>query len=198
MTLVLLFAAAFLAGSVPFAVIASRLFGLEDPRSYGSGNPGATNVLRSGNKGAAVVTLIGDCAKGWLVVVATASAGFSPALAATAGLFALLGHIFSVFLRFKGGKGVATALGVLVGISPWVALLALGAWLATALATRYSSAAALCAAAMAPIATLVILPDSGVFGATLAMSGLLVWRHRDNIARLRSGTESKIGGSKKS
>lgn len=196
MTLALLFVVAFLAGSVPFAIIASRLFGLQDPRSYGSGNPGATNVLRSGNKGAAIVTLIGDCAKGWIVVVATAAAGFSPSVAATAGAFALLGHVFSVFLRFKGGKGVATALGVLFGIHLGIALLALATWLAIAFTTRYSSAAALCAAAVAPVSAVMLSPDAGVFGATLAMSALLVWRHRDNITRLKNGTEPRIGGKK--
>lgn len=196
MTLALLFVAAFIAGSVPFAIIASRLFGLQDPRTYGSGNPGATNVLRSGNKGAAIVTLIGDCAKGWIVVLITVAAGFSPGVAATAGAFALLGHVFSVFLRFKGGKGVATALGVLLGINPWIALLALGTWLAVAFTTRYSSAAALCAAAIAPVSAVILVPDGGVFGATLAMSALLVWRHRDNIARLKNGTEPRIGGKK--
>lgn len=196
MTLALLFVAAFIAGSVPFAIIASRLFGLQDPRTYGSGNPGATNVLRSGNKGAAIVTLIGDCAKGWIVVLISVAAGFSPGVAATAGAFALLGHVFSVFLRFKGGKGVATALGVLLGINPWIALLALGTWLAVAFTTRYSSAAALCAAAIAPVSAVILVPDGGVFGATLAMSALLVWRHRDNIARLKNGTEPRIGGKK--
>jgi glycerol-3-phosphate acyltransferase PlsY len=196
MTLVLLLAGAYLVGSVPFAIIASRLFGLEDPRKYGSGNPGATNVLRSGNKAAAVLTLIGDCAKGWVVVLVAAALGFSPGEAALAGLLALLGHIFSFFLRFKGGKGVATALGVLGGINPWIALIALITWLVVALVTRYSSAAALCAAAAAPIATLILIPEGSVFGAVLAMSGILVWRHKDNIARLKSGTEPRIGGKK--
>ena len=196
MTLVLLAVAAYLAGSIPFAVIASKLFGLEDPRKYGSGNPGATNVLRSGNKAAAIVTLVGDCAKGWAVVLVATSAGFTAGEAALAGLFALLGHIFSCFLRFKGGKGVATALGVLAGIDFWIALIALLTWAAIATATRYSSAAALSAAAAAPIATLVIIPEGGVFGAVLAMSGILVWRHRSNIARLKAGTEPRIGSRK--
>lgn len=196
MTLVLLLAAAYAVGSVPFAIISSRLFGLEDPRKYGSGNPGATNVLRSGNKAAAIVTLVGDCAKGWVVVLVAAALGFSPGEAALAGLFALLGHIFSVFLRFKGGKGVATALGVLGGIDPWIALIALLTWLGIAFATRYSSAAALAAAAAAPVSTLVLIPEGGVFGAVLAMSGILVWRHKDNIARLKNGTEPRIGGKK--
>lgn len=196
MTLVLLLAAAYAVGSVPFAIIASRLFGLEDPRKYGSGNPGATNVLRSGNKAAAIVTLIGDCAKGWVVVLVAAAIGFGPGEAALAGLFALLGHIFSFFLRFKGGKGVATALGVLGGIDPWLALIALLTWLGVAFATRYSSLAALCAAAAAPVATLILIPTVGTFGAVLAMSGILVWRHKDNITRLKNGTEPRIGGKK--
>ena len=196
MTLVLLLAGAYLVGSVPFAILSSRLFGIEDPRTYGSGNPGATNVLRSGNKAAAIVTLAGDCAKGWIVVLMAAAIGFGPGEAALAGLFALLGHIFSFFLRFKGGKGVATALGVLGGIDPWIALTALLTWLGIALVTRYSSAAALAAAAVAPIATLILIPEGGVFGAVLAMSGILVWRHKDNIARLKSGTEPRLGGKK--
>lgn len=194
MTLALLLATAYIVGSVPFAMIASRLFGLQDPRKYGSGNPGATNVLRSGNKTAAVVTLVGDCAKGWVVVLAAVAVGFGPDAAALAGLFALLGHIFSVFLRFKGGKGVATALGVLGGIDPWIALIALLTWLGVAFATRYSSLAALSAAAAAPIATMILIPTVGTFGAVLAMSGILVLRHKDNITRLKNGTEPRIGG----
>lgn len=196
MTFALLLAAAYVVGSVPFALVSSRLFRLADPRSYGSGNPGATNVLRSGNKSAAALTLLGDCAKGWVVVLTATALGCSAAEAAAAGLFALLGHIFSVFLRFKGGKGVATALGVLAGIDPWLALISALVWLGVALASRYSSAAALSAAAIAPVATLILTPERGVFGAVLAMTGILVWRHKDNIARLKNGTESRIGGGK--
>lgn len=196
MTLSLLAIAAYLLGSIPFAIIASRLFRLDDPRKYGSGNPGATNVLRSGNKGAAVVTLIGDCAKGWFAVWAAVALGFTTGEAALAGLFAFLGHVFSIFLRFKGGKGVATALGVIAGINPWIALIALTTWLVVALTTRYSSLAALGAAAIAPIAALTLSDERAVFGVLLVMSAILVFRHRDNIRKLKNGTEGKIGAKK--
>jgi acyl phosphate:glycerol-3-phosphate acyltransferase len=152
MTLLPLLLAAYLLGSIPFALVSSRLFGLADPRKYGSGNPGATNVLRSGNKAAALLTLIGDCAKGWFAVWLALRIGFDATGAALAGLAAFLGHVFSVFLRFNGGKGVATALGALLGISPWVALSALGVWFAVVFITRYSSAGALAAAAVTPAA----------------------------------------------
>jgi len=196
MTLFLLAIAAYLLGSIPFAIVASRLFRLDDPRKYGSGNPGATNVLRSGNKGAAVVTLIGDCAKGWFAVWAAVALGFSAGEAALAGLFAFLGHVFTIFLRFKGGKGVATALGVIAGINPWIALIALATWLVVALTTRYSSLAALGAAAIAPIAALTLSDERAVFGVLLVMSAILVFRHRDNIRKLKNGTEGKIGAKK--
>ncbi len=193
----LLLVAAYLLGSIPFAVITSKLFGLEDPRRYGSGNPGATNVLRSGNKGAAALTLIGDCLKGWLAVWIASRLGFTPLEAAAAGLLALLGHVFSVFLRFKGGKGVATALGVLAGVNGQVAVLCALVWLAVAFTTRYSSAAALAAAAAAPISGLMFLGPRPLVLVLLAMAVLLFWRHAANIARMRAGTEGKIGGGKK-
>lgn len=197
MTLLLLAVAAYLLGSIPFAILASRLFRLEDPRKYGSGNPGATNVLRSGNKGAAVVTLLGDCAKGWLAVWAAGALGFSAGEAAVAGLCALLGHVFSVFLRFKGGKGVATALGVIAGISFWIALAALTTWLVVAFTTRYSSLAALAAAAVAPVSALLLTDERMIFGVLLVMSAILVFRHRDNINKLKNGTEGRIGAGKR-
>lgn len=195
MTIILLLAA-YLLGSIPFAIVSSRLFGLADPREYGSGNPGATNVLRSGNKGAALVTLIGDCAKGWLAVWAAFTLGFGPAVAALAGLAAFLGHVFSLFLRGKGGKGVATALGVLAGINGWIALTALLVWIGIAAITRYSSAAALAAAAVAPVAGIVLLDDPIAIGVLLAIAAILAWRHAENIRRLRNGTEGRIGGKK--
>nr|MBL8456058.1 glycerol-3-phosphate 1-O-acyltransferase PlsY [Zoogloeaceae bacterium] len=195
MTIILLLAA-YLLGSIPFAIVSSRLFGLADPREYGSGNPGATNVLRSGNKGAALVTLIGDCAKGWLAVWAAFVLGFGPAVAALAGLAAFLGHVFSLFLRGKGGKGVATALGVLAGINGWIALTALLVWIGVAAITRYSSAAALAAAAAAPVAGIVLLDDPIAIGVLLAIAAILAWRHAENIRRLRNGTEGRIGGKK--
>lgn len=196
MSLLLLALVAFLIGSVPFAIVSSKLFRLEDPRQYGSGNPGATNVLRSGNKPAAIMTLVGDCAKGWFVVWLAAGLGFSAGEAALAGLCALLGHVFSIFLRFKGGKGVATAFGVILGISPLIALIALCTWLVTAFATRYSSVAALSAAAIAPVSSLLLINDAPVFGVFLVMAALLVWRHADNIRKLKNGTEGKIGAKK--
>ena len=140
MSVLLLLVAAYLLGSIPFALVSSRLFGLQDPRSYGSGNPGATNVLRSGNKAAAAVTLIGDCVKGWVAVSIALKLGFTAPEAALAGFAAFLGHVFTVFLRFNGGKGVATALGVLAGIDWRIALACLAAWLLIAAASRYSSA----------------------------------------------------------
>lgn len=196
MNLLLLVIAAYLIGSIPFAVVSSRLFGLADPRSYGSGNPGATNVLRSGNKAAAAVTLIGDCLKGLVVVLAAAALGFDPGAAALAGLAAFLGHVFSVFLRFKGGKGVATALGVLAGISLPIAGVALLVWAAVARGSGYSSAAALAAAASAPLTGFLLIDDTLVVGVLLAMTATLVLRHSENIRRLKNGTESKIGSKK--
>lgn len=196
MTLLLLLLAAYLLGSIPFAILSSRLFGLADPRSFGSGNPGATNVLRTGSKGAAALTLVGDCAKGWFAVWSAGALGFGVGEAAIAGLAAFLGHVFSLFLRFKGGKGVATALGVLVGIDAWIGLAALIVWLAVAFATRYSSIAALTAAAIAPLAGLIVSDEPLVFAALLAMAAILVWRHTDNIRKLKNGTEGRIGSRK--
>lgn len=196
MNLILLIVAAYLLGSVPFAIVASRLFRIEDPRRYGSGNPGATNVLRSGHRGAAAVTLIGDCAKGWFAVWAAYALGFSPAEAALAGLAALIGHVLSVFLRFRGGKGVATALGVIAGISIPVALAALAAWAVVAWTTRYSSAAALAATATAPLAGFILIDSAPVIGVLMAIAAVLVWRHADNVRNLKNGTEARIGQKK--
>ncbi len=193
MNLLLLLAGAYLLGSVPFAIVSSRLFGLADPRAYGSGNPGATNVLRSGNKAAAAVTLVGDCLKGAAAVWIAAALGFSAAEAALAGLAAFFGHVFSLFLRFNGGKGVATALGVLAGINPWLALLCLAVWLLTALLSRYSSAAALAAALVSPLAGYFLVGDGVVVGVLAVMAAVLVWRHAANIRRLLAGTEGRIG-----
>ena len=192
----LLLLGAYLIGSIPFAIVASRLFGLADPRSYGSGNPGATNVLRSGSKAAAVFTLIGDCLKGAFVVWAAGALGFEPGMAALAGLAAFLGHVFSVFLRFKGGKGVATALGVLAGISLPVAGIALLVWLAVARGSGYSSAAALAAAASAPLSGFLLLDNPLVIGVLMGRAATLVIRHSDNIRRLKAGSESRIGEKK--
>ncbi|MDK9723542.1 MAG: glycerol-3-phosphate 1-O-acyltransferase PlsY [Sterolibacteriaceae bacterium MAG5] len=187
--------AGYLLGSLPFAVIVSRAFGLADPRSFGSKNPGATNVLRSGNKLAAALTLLGDAAKGLLAMALARLIGADETGAAIAGIAAFLGHVFPVFLRFKGGKGVATALGVLAGFSGWLALACAMTWLLVAFITRYSSLAALSAAAVAPLAAWVLVGRE-VAVAVLLMSLLLVWRHKENIRKLLAGTEGRIGGKK--
>ncbi len=191
-------AGAYLLGSIPFAILMSKAFGLADPRTYGSGNPGATNVLRSGKKAAAVLTLLGDAGKGWLAVFLARSFGAHDenllTVMALAGLAAFVGHVFPVFLRFKGGKGVATALGILLAFNLLLGLAALGTWVLMALVFRYSSLAALVAAASAPVYGVVLLP-SKLLLATLVMSLLLIWRHKKNIRNLLAGTETKIGGS---
>lgn len=197
MDFLIILVCAYLMGSLPFAVIVSRCLGLSDPRQYGSGNPGATNVLRSGNKKAAALTLLGDAAKGWLVVALaqhfSATLDLHASQIAMLGLAAFLGHVYSIFLKFKGGKGVATALGVLLGLHWGLALSALAVWLAVALATRFSSLAAICAALSAPIAGWLILSDQSAQIALVPMCAVLLWRHRANIVRLLSGTESRIG-----
>ncbi len=187
----------YLIGSLPFAVIVSKAFGLADPRSFGSGNPGATNVLRTGNKAAAILTLLGDAAKGWLAMFAAAKLGAGSTAIALTGLAAFLGHLFPVFLKFKGGKGVATAVGVLLGLDGWLALGALLVWLATAFVTRYSSLAALVATAAAPALAFWLHGAVASTQMVLMMCLLLVWRHTANIKRLLAGTEGRIGSKKK-
>ena len=196
--------AAYLIGSLSFAVLVSRVMGLADPRSYGSQNPGATNVLRSGNKAAAALTLLLDGVKGWLPVWAVVRYGAAYGLAdgtlAMVALAAFAGHVWPVFFRFKGGKGVATAAGVLLGIEPVLGLATFATWLIVAYFTRYSSLAALASAVFAPayyflgnqVAWYV---DNRVLLATVIMSGVLVWRHQANIAKLMRGEESRIGKS---
>jgi acyl phosphate:glycerol-3-phosphate acyltransferase len=186
----------YLLGSLPFAVIVSKAFGLDDPRSHGSGNPGATNVLRTGNKLAALLTLLGDGLKGWLAIWLTSKFGADWLGIAVAGVFAFLGHVFPVFLKFRGGKGVATALGVLAGFSGPLALTAAVTWLLTALLTRYSSLAALVAALVAPFAAGLLIGRIEVTTAVTLMCALLIWRHRGNIQRLLNGSEARIGGKK--
>ena len=185
---------AYLLGSVSFAVLMSRAFRLPDPRTYGSHNPGATNVLRSGKKAAAALTLLGDGAKGWLAV--WLAQYFIPGdytLVAAVALAVFLGHLFPIFLRFKGGKGVATALGVLLALNLWLGLAALATWLLVALVFRLSSLAALLAAVGAPIyAMLLTVPREYVL-VSAVISLLLIWRHKNNIRNLLSGKESKIG-----
>jgi len=191
--------AGYLIGSLSFAVIVSRLLGLPDPHTYGSGNPGATNVLRTGNKAAAVLTLAGDAAKGWFAVWLArevgAGYGVDEAGAALAGLAAFLGHLYPVYFRFKGGKGVATAAGILLAINPWLGLGTLATWVIIAVFFRYSSLAALVAAVFAPFWALYL--NSFRLDATVtavgAMAALLVWRHRANIRNLLAGKEGRIG-----
>ena len=197
--------AAYLVGSLSFAVIVSRVMGLNDPRTYGSKNPGATNVLRSGSKAAAVVTLLLDALKGWLPVVLVKwfgePYGLSDGTVALVGLAAFVGHLFPVFFRFVGGKGVATALGVLVGISVVLGLATGATWLIIAYFFRYSSLASLSAAVFAPVYYIfgdgVAWPmDRYILLSIVIMSGLLMWRHAENITRLIKGKESRLGGKK--
>ena len=193
----LVFAAlGYLLGSVPFAVIVSRAFRLADPRSFGSGNPGATNVLRSGNKAAALLTLLGDAAKGWLAMFAAAKVGAGDTAVAVAGLAAFLGHVFPFTLGFRGGKGVATAVGVLLGFSATLAGITATVWLTVVVFTRYSSLAALAAAAVAPVLTWWLLGRSEVTVAVTFMCAVLIYRHKSNIRKLLAGSEGRIGGPK--
>ena len=189
--------AAYAIGSLSFAVIVSRLMGLHDPRSYGSGNPGATNVLRSGNKVAAVLTLLLDALKGfvpvWCVAQFGAAYGLLDGTMAMVGLAAFLGHLWPVFFKFEGGKGVATAAGVLFGFNPLLGLATLATWLIVAFFFRYSSLASLVSALFAPFYQVLIWGGGAVAWAAVAMSLLLVWRHSANIQKLLKGTESRLG-----
>jgi glycerol-3-phosphate acyltransferase PlsY len=192
--------AAYLIGSLSFAVIVSRAMGLNDPRSYGSGNPGATNVLRSGNKTAAILTLLLDALKGYvpvlLVVLFGARFGLREGTVALVGLAAFVGHLWPVFFRFQGGKGVATAAGVLLAFNPWLGAATLLTWIIIAGFFRYSSLAALVAAVFAPFYQLLIWDGGPLAGAIVVMSLLLVWRHLPNIQKLFAGKESKLGSKK--
>ncbi len=193
--------AAYLLGSVSFALVSSRLFGLADPRSYGSRNPGATNVLRSGNKSAAIVTLLGDAAKGWLAVFLVQKFGdgfgLGSAVAGSVALAVFFGHLFPVFLKFKGGKGVATAAGVLLALDPWLALATLGTWIFIAFTSRYSSLAALIAAATAPIYAGLIWGTNATVLVVGIIAMALIGKHWQNLQRLMAGTEPKLGAKKK-
>jgi glycerol-3-phosphate acyltransferase PlsY len=185
--------AAYLLGSVSTAIVTCRLMGLPDPRGHGSGNPGATNVLRLGGKKAAIVTLIGDLLKGLLPMLVAQALGLSDGWLATVALAAFLGHLYPVYHRFKGGKGVATALGVLLGIHWAAGLLALATWLVVAAISRISSLSALSAALAAPFYVYVLTRSPWLGAAAVAMTLLVFWRHRSNIAKLRDGTETRIG-----
>ena len=194
--------AAYLIGSLSFAVIVSSAMGLNDPRSYGSKNPGATNVLRSGNKLAAVLTLLLDAFKGWLPVAVVqtwgAEYGLDAGTVALVGLAAFLGHLYPVFFRFVGGKGVATAMGVVLAVNPVLGLATGVTWLLIAYFFRYSSLAALVSAVFVPVYYLMAdgvfwRADNSIALALVVVSGLLIWRHAENLSRLVKGTESKIG-----
>ena len=194
--------AAYLIGSLSFAVIVSSAMGLNDPRSYGSKNPGATNVLRSGNKLAAVLTLLLDAFKGWLPVAVVqtwgAEYGMDAGTVALVGLAAFLGHLYPVFFRFVGGKGVATAMGVVLAVNPVLGLATGVTWLLIAYFFRYSSLAALVSAVFVPVYYLMAdgvfwRADNRIALALVVVSGLLIWRHAENLSRLVKGTESKIG-----
>lgn len=191
---------AYLMGSISFAVISSWLFKLPDPRTYGSKNPGATNVLRSGKKSAAILTLLGDAGKGWLAVVLaehyTPIWGADQKAIAVVAIMVFLGHIFPVFLRFQGGKGVATAVGVLLGLNVWVGLMAIVTWLLTAAIWRISSLSALVAAVLAPIYIFSFSESREYCIAVLVMSLMLIWRHQYNIMNLLAGKEQRIGEQK--
>jgi acyl phosphate:glycerol-3-phosphate acyltransferase len=190
-------AAAYLIGSVSFAVIFSRLMGLADPRSYGSGNPGATNVLRSGNKPAAILTLALDLLKGFVPVLLVlkfgAPHGLGETTAAFVGLAAFVGHLWPVFFKFKGGKGVATAAGVLMALNPWLAVATLASFVIIVAFFRYVSLASIIAAAFAPFYQLLIWGVEPVLLCIVPMGLLMIWRHEGNIRKLLKGTESKLG-----
>ena len=190
---------AYLLGSIPFAVIVSKLMGLADPRSYGSGNPGATNVLRSGSKVAAALTLFGDAFKGWFAVWLALRAGLDFVGLAGVALAVFLGHLYPIFLSFKGGKGVATALGVITAIAPLLAFALAVTWLAVVVLFRYSSLGAICAAILAPLLYLLggqaaLWGINDKLALVIAIIGaLLLYKHRANIERLLKGVEPRVG-----
>src|SRR5512139_549839 len=200
MTTLLFIAVAFLIGSLSFAVIVSRAMRLPDPREYGSGNPGATNVLRTGRKAAAALTLLGDALKGWVAVVLTRMLapqfGLAEDIVLLCALAVFIGHLFPVFFRFQGGKGVATALGVLVGLDPWLGLACLATWLAVAKIFRISSLSALAAAVLAPVYAVLLMGWGKPAMTVLVLALLLVYRHKSNLVKLVSGQETRIGTPK--
>src|SRR5882672_2391969 len=187
-------------GSLSFAVLVSRVMGLADPRTYGSNNPGATNVLRSGNKAAALITLLGDALKGaaavWLASRFAPEFGLGHFTVAVTGLAAFVGQLYPVFFRFHGGKGVATLFGVLIALQPWLALFTATVWLVVAIFFRYSSLASITASALAPFFYALVYGFDGTLAVILAMSVLLVSRHQQNLANLMAGKERKIGAAR--
>ena len=196
MATILFVVVAYLIGSISFAVVVSWCFGLPDPHHYGSGNPGATNVLRTGRKAAAALTLLGDAAKGaialWLARRFAPEFGVGEITLAAVAFAAFIGHLFPVYFRFKGGKGVSTAAGILLALDVRIAGVALLVWLLTVFGLRYSSLASIAAALAAAVATLYFLGWGPFAWMVLAITALLLWRHRGNIARLMNGTESRI------
>jgi glycerol-3-phosphate acyltransferase PlsY len=197
MTTLLFIVAAYLLGSLSFAVIVSRAMGLPDPRSFGSGNPGATNVLRTGRKTAAALTLLGDALKGWVAVALARELapqfGLDEGVVLLCALAVFIGHLFPLFFRFQGGKGVATALGVLLGLDPWLGLACLATWLAMALLFRISSLSALVTAILAPIYAGLLTGWGDTTVAVLVIALLLVYRHKSNLIKLVNGEEARIG-----
>jgi len=184
--------AAYLLGSVSFGIITSKAFGLPDPRTVGSGNPGATNVARSGNKKAAILTLLGDALKGWLPVWLALQFNMLMWVVAGVGLAVFFGHLYPIYYKFKGGKGVATALGVMMAVSPWLGLACILAWGIMFAISRISSLAALMAAALSPAFAYLLLPYKDYVWMVLVMAIMLFWRHRTNIQKLLNGTESSF------
>ncbi|MEQ1662601.1 MAG: glycerol-3-phosphate 1-O-acyltransferase PlsY [Thiobacillus sp.] len=193
MTTLLLIVCAYLIGSLSFAVIVSKCMRLPDPRSFGSGNPGATNVLRTGRKAAAVLTLLGDAAKGWVAVVGARALGADDNTVLLCALAVFIGHLYPVFFGFKGGKGVATALGVLLGLNPWLGLACLATWLAMAGLFRISSLSALVTALLAPVYATLLMGWGNAAQCVLALTLLLIYRHKDNLIKLAQGEEGRIG-----
>ncbi len=199
MTMMAFILLAYLLGSIPFAVVASWIFGLPDPRTFGSKNPGATNMLRSGNKAAALLTLLGDAGKGWIAVALAQhfapTWGLDNDVVTAVALVVFLGHVWPVFLRFKGGRGVATAAGVVFGLNTWIGLLTIVTWIIVAAIWRISSLSALVAAALMPVYAWIFLGFEANTLVIFIMSLLLIWRHKSNIANLITGKEARIGGS---
>lgn len=187
---------AYLLGSLSFAVIVTRLMGVADPRTYGSKNPGATNVLRSGNKVAAVLTLVLDALKGWIAVFLAMQLNSSTVTLGLVALAVFLGHLYPVFFKFAGGKGVATALGILLGIAPLLGIATFATWAIIAYFFRYSSLASLISAIFAPLTYILWFGPDEIALSIIAMSGLLIYRHRQNISNLMLGKESKLGQKK--
>ena len=200
MILLLFIAVAYLLGSLSFAVIVSRAMRLPDPRQYGSGNPGATNVLRSGRKSAAVLTLLGDALKGWAAVVLARMLapqfGLDDGIVLLCALAVFIGHLFPLYFRFQGGKGVATALGVLVGLNPWLGLACLATWLFMAGVFRISSLAALTTAVLAPVYAGLLMGWGDTAMTVLVITLLLIYRHKSNLIKLVNGQEARIGARK--